>query len=112
MSAPRLDVALTLETPERVADGLGGFRLIWRMEGRLWAAMHAGAGRERLAEVGPKSTTAWRITLRAAPSGDPRRPRPDQRLRLGQRFFRILSVAESGAGGRYLVCHAQEEGDA
>lgn len=109
MSPPRLDVALTLESPERVADGLGGFRLVWRAEGRLWAAMRAGQGRERIAEVAPASTTNWRITVRAAPSGDPRRPRPDQRFRQGARLLRILSVAETGAGGRYLICLAQEE---
>lgn len=106
---PRLDVALVLESPERFADGLGGFGVIWRAEGRLWAAMQAGAGSERIAEVGPKSTVNWRVTVRAAPFGDPRRPRPDQRFRLGARLLRILSVAETGAGGRHLVCLAQEE---
>ncbi len=106
---PKLNVALILETPLRAPDGHGGFRLDWQPEGRLWAEMRAGAGREQIAEVGPESRVSWRITIRAAPVGDPRRPRPEQRFRLGARLFAIHAVAESGAGGRYLTCLAQEE---
>lgn len=106
----RLNVALTLETPDRVADGLGGFQLIWRAEGRLWANLRAVGGDQRLAEVGPSSVASWQITVRAAPMGDARRPRADQRFRLGTRVFRIQSVAESDAVGRYLNCLAKEEG--
>ena len=109
MKQPRLNVALVLETPIRQPDGSGGFRRIWQREGRLWAAMEAGSGGERLAEVGAKSVTSWRITTRAAPPGDPRRPRPEQVFTLGTRRFRILSVAERDPAGRYLTCHAQEE---
>lgn len=109
MSAPQLNVALVLETPLRAPDGHGGFRLSWLAEGRLWAEMVAGTGSERIAEVGPKSQVSWRITIRAAPFGDPRRPRPEQRLRLGDRVFQIQSVAEAGRDGRYLTCLAQEE---
>lgn len=109
MSAPRLSVALVLETLDRQPDGLGGYRPVWRAEGRLWAELRAGSGRERYGEVGPSSAVLWRITLRAAPLGDPRRPHAGQRLRQGLRMFRILSVAETGAGGRYLICQAEEE---
>ncbi|AGT07707.1 head-tail adaptor protein [Paracoccus aminophilus] len=112
MSAPRLNVALVLETADRVPDGLGGFRTVWRAEGRLWAEMKAGVGTESFAEVGPKSVVRWQITLRAAPAGDPRRPRAGQRFRLGERILRILAVAERDATGRWLGCLAQEEGQA
>ena len=109
MSKVQLNVPLILETPERVADGIGGYRLVWRPLGQLWAGMRAGAGGERFAEVGAKSVVTWRITVRAALAGDPRRPRAEQRLRMGTRLFRIASVAEEGAGGRYLTCIATEE---
>lgn len=108
-AAVRLDVALILEDPQRVPDGMGGFHLDWQPVGRLWAQMRAGPGRERFAEVGAESTQTWRITVRGAPAGDPRRPRPDQRLRLGARLFRITSVAERDPHGRHLLCTAQEE---
>lgn len=110
MSAPpRLQVPLILESPVRTPDGMGGFGLDWQAIGTLWAEMKAGTGSEKFAEVGATSVVTWRITVRGAPPGDPRRPRPDQRLRSGERLFRILAVAERDAQGRHLVCTAQEE---
>ena len=113
MSAPRLTVPLLLETPQRVADGMGGFSLAWQPVGQLWAEMRSGAGGERFAEVGAQSVVTWRITVRSAQTGDPRRPRPEQRFLMGQgpaqRRFRIEAVAEADLAGRYLVCVAKEE---
>ncbi len=113
MIPPRLTVPRVLESPVRVPDGMGGFQLTWQPVGQVWAEMRSGAGGERFAEVGAQSVVNWRITVRAALAGDPRRPRPEQRLRMGlgasQRRFRIEAVAEADAQGRYLVCIAKEE---
>jgi len=113
MRAPRTTVPLVVESPLRVPDGMGGFRLTWQEVGRVWAEMRSGAGRERGAELGAQSVVTWRIAMRAAPLGDARRPRPEQRLRLGEgetaRRFRIEAVAEADPGGRWLVCIAKEE---
>ncbi|MBU3031293.1 head-tail adaptor protein [Paracoccus marinaquae] len=112
MGRPRLNLRLALEAPERQEDGMGGHRVVWRQLGWLWAGMEAAAGRERLVQVGPQSLVTWRITLRAAPKGDPRRPEPDQRLRLGARLFHIEAVAECDPDGRWLTCFAREEDQA
>ena len=113
MNAPRLSVPLMIESPVREPDGMGGYRLVWQDVGRIWAEMRSGAGGERFAEVGAQSVVTWRITVRAALPGDPRRPRPEQRLRMGEdpdaRRFRIEAVAESDPQGRWLVCIAKEE---
>ena len=113
MNAPRLTVPLVIESPVREADGMGGYRLVWQDTGRIWAEMRSGAGGERFAEVGARSVVSWRITVRAALADDPRRPRPEQRLRMGEdpqaRRFRIEAVAEDDARGRWLVCVAKEE---
>lgn len=109
MSFPRLNVQLALENPDRSPDGLGGYRITWRRLGFLWAEMRSASGRERQGEVGAQSVVTWRITLRAATDGDPRRPRPGQRLRLERRLFLIEAVAESDRGGRWLTCFAREE---
>ena len=109
MGAPRPRVRLVLEAPQRESDGLGGFRVVWRPRGVLWAEMASGAGRERGAEVGAESVVAWRITVRAARAGDPRRPAAGDRLRMGARLFRIDAVAEGDPAGMWLVCHAREE---
>jgi len=109
MNAPRLNRALLLEAPERVADGAGGFTLAWVALGTLWAEVKAGAGRERAGEFVTLASVPYRITVRAAPQGSPSRPRPEQRLRDGTRVFRILAVSERDPAGLYLTCFAQEE---
>ena len=109
MGAPKATIPLVLENPERVVDGMGGYRLTWTPLGVLYAQMQAGSASELQAEVGAQSVVVWRITLRAARAGDPRRPRPDQRFRMGPRIFRIDAVAEADAAGLWLTCMAKEE---
>lgn len=109
MAEPRLNVPLMLEEPVRQGDGMGGHQVVWRPVGKLWAEMRSGSGRERSGQAGAESVVGWRIVIRAAKDGDPRRPRPEQRLRLGERLFRIEAVAERDRDGRYLTCFAREE---
>ncbi len=109
MAVPRLNIPLVLEEKDRQPDGMGGYRVVWRSLGIVHAMMQNGAGRMRGGEAGPESVNQWKITLRAFPPGDPRRPAPGQRLRLGGRLFRIDAVAETGAMGRHLTITAQEE---
>lgn len=113
MKVPRLTVRLTLETQLREPDRMGGYRTVWRDEGQLWAEMRSGAGGEHFAEVGMESVVSWRIKVRSATAGDPRRPRPGQRFRMGEggrtRRFRIEAVLEGDPAGRWLICIAKEE---
>jgi len=109
MSAPRLNRALVLEAPTRVADGSGGFSESWTVLGTLWVEVGARAGRER-AEAGmPVSSVGYRIVVRAAPVGSSMRVKPGQRFRDGARMFMIRAVAERNPGARFLTCFADEE---
>ncbi|MFV0292842.1 MAG: head-tail adaptor protein [Paracoccus sp. (in: a-proteobacteria)] len=109
MTIPRLNVPLILETKNRLPDGMGGYHTVWNPLGLLHAQMDSGSGRLRGGEAGAESEVGWKITLRAFPSGDPRRPVAGQRLRMGQRVFRVDAVAEADFSGRYLMIAAQEE---
>ncbi|SOC07676.1 head-tail adaptor protein [Rhodobacter maris] len=109
MRAPRRNRPLVLEEARRVSDGAGGFALDWQPLGTLWAEVSAGTGSERAGEFVTLASVPWRIVVRAAPVGSPRRPRPEQRFREGARIFRILAVAEADAEGHYLTCFAREE---
>lgn len=109
MTAPQPNVELELDEGRREPDGMGGHRLVWHPLGRIWAEMTARSGREGGQGLGLVSVVQWRISVRAAPVGDPRRPRPGQRLRLGPRRFRIEAVAERDPAGRWLDCFAREE---
>lgn len=109
MKSPQLTHLLVLEQATRVPDGAGGFTSQWSEICTHWAEITPGAGRQAAGEEVILSQVPYRITLRAAPSGNPARPRPDQRLRLGARIFTILAVAERDATGRYLMCFSREE---
>ena len=104
----RLTRQLTLEAPERVADGAGGFETVWRTLGALWADVAARSGREDFIGAIATPRVRYRILVRGAPVGAPSRPRPDQRLREGARVFNILTVAEHDERGRYLEIVAEE----
>ena len=109
MSTPRLNRRLTLEAPQRVSDGAGGFEEVWVALGVIWAEITARAGRESQAAGVAVSMVPYRIVVRGAPVGHPERPIARQRLRDGNRIFHIRSVAEHDPIGRYLVCMAEEE---
>ncbi len=107
--AYRLNRQLVLESPERVADGAGGYVQNWVPLGTLWARVISRSGREAAGAAAPLSRVAYKIIVRAAPSGSDARPKADQRFVEGERVYRILAVAEDDANGRYLQCTAQEE---
>lgn len=109
MSAPRLDRRMVLETPQRLADGAGGFQLTWVERGVIWAALRPGSGREATGEEVLIAQTPYRITVRGAPVGSGARPKPEDRLRDGVRVFTLLAVAEADPRGQYLTCFAREE---
>lgn len=109
MTEPHLNRALVLEEPDRTPDGAGGFLESWRVLGTLWAEITPRSGRERRDGNATVSVVPLRIVVRSAPDGARARPRPGQRFREGERVFSITAVTEHGAGGRHLMCFADEE---
>lgn len=109
MSAPHLNRSLVLEAPVQVADGAGGFALSWQSVGTLWGEVKAGSGRDPAGVEITLATVPYRITVRGAPVGSPRRPVPEQRFRDGTRVYHIVAVTEQDMDGLYLSCFAREE---
>lgn len=110
MIRPHLNRRVTLERKVTSPDGAGGFVSVWEALGTLWAAMEAGAGREVMGTDRVEVEQPVRVTVRAAPTGDPARPAVGQRFREGGRGYRIRSVFEKDRHGHYLICHCNEEG--
>jgi len=107
--APQLNRRLVLESPQRVTDGAGGYRVDWIALGNIWAEVTGRSGRDTASAGQPVSKTQYKITLRAAPVGQPDRPAPQKRFRDGGRLYAIKSVFEADAMGRFLVCLVEEE---
>lgn len=108
MRGLRLNRALLLEAPQRVADGAGGFAEGWQTLGTVWAEVRPGAGRMAGGIEVAVPVQALRITVRGVPQGHGLRPAPGQRFRDGARIYAIGAVTERDAAGRYLTCAAEE----
>jgi len=104
-----LNRPLVLEDPVQVTDGAGGLTVSWMPLGTLWGEVKPSTGREVAGEEVRLASVGFRITVRGAVVGSPRRPRPEQRFRDGSRIFVILAVTERDLSGGFLTCYAQEE---
>ena len=109
MKAVKLTRRLTLEEAQRLADGAGGFSVVWTALGALWAVVLPGSGRETAGEEVVLAAVPYRISVRGAEIGSTARPKPAQRFRDGTRIFTILAVTERDPEGRHLLCFAHEE---
>ena len=109
MKPVHLNRLLTLEQQVSTPDGTGGFLTVWQAVGTLWAEILPGTGREAIGEEVTLARVPYRIILRGAAPGSPRRPLPGQRLTQAGRVFQVLAVTEAEPGGQYLTCFASEE---
>jgi head-tail adaptor len=109
MTTPDLNRSLLLEAPTQVADGAGGYSVTWTVIGTLWGDIKAGSGRDLAGVEITLASVPYRITVRGAPVGSPRRPLPQQRFRDGTRVYHILAVTEQDCEALYLTCFAREE---
>ncbi|MFK7877432.1 MAG: head-tail adaptor protein [Paracoccaceae bacterium] len=109
MSLPRLNRRLSLQAPEIVPDGAGGFSQTWQTLGTLWGEVTPRTGREVAINGAPVSAVSYKITVRGAPADSRRRPQPQHRLRDGARIFKVRAVTERDPNGFYLTCYADEE---
>jgi len=109
MSGPVLNRKLKLEAPYRTRDVSGGYETSWQVMGSLWARIKSGTGNEAELAGLSISTIPYKITVRGAPVGAPSRPVAGQRLRDGERVFRVLAVTEEDSRACYLTCFAREE---
>ena len=101
----RLRLRLTLEHATATPDGAGGSTLAWSTVATVSAEVTPIRADERAVGEGLSDLTLHRVVIRKRSDvfgGD--------RLRLGERIFRIRSVADPDEDGRYLVLTCEEEG--
>lgn len=108
MQKPAMNTELILEEQQRVADGGGGYEIVWTPIGTLWAEVKSASARERLIGGREARELSHQIVVRGAPEGSPRRPTVQRRFRSGSRVFQIRGVAEADPRGRYLTCWTEE----
>jgi head-tail adaptor len=104
-----LNRALVLEAAEDVPDGAGGCTRTWVVLGTLWGQVTPRSGRLAGGDAGAVSVNGFSVLLRGAPEGSAMRPRPGQRLRMGNRVLKVLAATEDDGTGRYLRALCEEE---
>ncbi len=90
---------VTLESPLRVADELGGAAMFWRDEGDVWAEIVAGAAGESAAFDTSPSTASYAVTIYPRTG-----VRAGWRILWGQLRLRIEGVADDGGPRIALSC--------
>ncbi|MEM7057332.1 MAG: head-tail adaptor protein [Pseudomonadota bacterium] len=108
MHKPVMNTELILEEPKQVADGGGGYQILWSPIGTLWAEVKGTRARERAVGGREISEHSHQIVVRSAPDGSPRRPITGRRFRSGSRVFQIFGTADYDDKGRYLTCWTKE----
>ena len=101
----RLRLRLVLEKPAPTPDGAGGFTIEWTSAATMAADVTPVRAEERRVGEGIGDLVTHRIVVRHrsdVETGD--------RLRLGERLFRIRSITDPHEDRRYLVCLTEEEG--
>jgi head-tail adaptor len=104
-----LNWPLRLEERQRTADGAGGFSETWVELGLLWGEVQARSASATEVTAGSTSLVRYRIYVRGAAEGDPKRPKVGQRFWNGAKVYVIDSVSENDPHGSYLTCWAREE---
>jgi head-tail adaptor len=97
-----LNHPLTLQTPQRVPDGGGGFETTWRDEAEIFARIDAIETEEIPERGGRVARQRCRLTVHARAG-----LAPGQRLRDGTKAYGILSLHDPDGRGVYLEIQAE-----
>ena len=95
---------LLLEAPIESADDGGGVERSYAAAAFVWAAVEPREARADTENAG--AIARHRITVRSGPEITLR-----HRLRRGARLWRIVSVRDADASGRFLTIEAEEHVD-
>lgn len=90
---------VALQSPQRVADEIGGAAIVWSDEGDAWARIEARAAVERATFDGLGSEATFRVELHRREG-----VRGGWRLVWGERVLRIVGVVDDGGARIELAC--------
>ena len=90
---------VTLQSPTRVADEIGGAAIMWADACAVWAEIVSGGAGEAAAFDADASTASYRLSIRARDD-----VRAGWRVLWGARVLRIVGVADAGAPRLTLAC--------
>lgn len=93
---------VTLQSPGRVADEIGGAAIAWADGGEAWAAIVARGGSQTSAFDGSPAITLFDVTINRRTD-----IRVGWRVLWGGRVLRVVGVADDGAPRMTLACEEE-----
>ena len=94
---------ITLQQPDRTADGGGGAAIAWSDVATLWAQITPIRGSERQSAEHVQATLRHRIRIRYRADVD-----PSMRFKADTRLFNIRAVMDEADRHEWLVCLCEE----
>lgn len=93
---------VTLQSPVRVADEIGGGAILWSDAAEVWAAVDALGARETVAFDTTASTASFRVVIYRRDD-----VRAGWRVIWGERVLRVAGVVDGGGRRMDLMCEEQ-----
>jgi len=90
---------IMLQSPQRVADEIGGAAILWSDEAEVWARIEAMSASERAAFDGMSASASFRLAINRRDD-----VRAGWRIVWGERVLQIGGVIDDGAARIALMC--------
>lgn len=92
-----LNKRVTVEMPTNAPDGMGGFTITWATHATIWAAVWPVSAKDQVQAGQQTLVITHRIRIRHRSVF-----KSSWRLKLGTRYFSIISIINPGESDRWL----------
>jgi len=97
-----LRARVTLQSPVRVADEIGGAAIAWMDQGEVWAEIEATSAGENAAFDAAGAVTSFRVTINHRAD-----VRAGWRIAWNERVLRITGIRDDGAPRTEFNCEEE-----
>jgi SPP1 family predicted phage head-tail adaptor len=103
MKISELSKRVALQYQTKVSDGMGGWTTTWTTAAEIYAAVWPVSASEQVKAQGVTMTISHRIRIRYRAN-----LRSSWRIKMGSRFFNIVSIVDSNEAHKFLDILAKE----
>lgn len=103
MSIGKMRHRITLQTPERTSDGIGGDTIAWNDLAEMWTYAKPASLRENFRDMKINEEKDYEFTIRYRSGFD-----SSSRIKFGGRYFNVRQVRNRDERDKYLDILAEE----
>lgn len=98
-----LNKRITLQSPTKTADGMGGYSVVWKDEATVWAAIWPTSAKEAVTDRQSGLGTTYRVRTRYKAG-----VKSNWRITYEDRYFNIQSIINPNESNRALDLICEE----